>query len=184
MQTSSIIEKGGIRVFVDLLLSGHVGIVEQAVWALGNIACDSPTYRDGIVKSGGLKNLIRVVEVAVQELPKNPKIIEVIQSAIWSLSGICRTQPLPSYLLIKDALPVFFYTLKNSLLTDISILGNVCWAISYFTNNKREGPTKLDKIQACIDSGVVPTIIEYLGHSYDNLVVACLKIVGNIANGS
>lgn len=46
---------------MDLLLSPHVGIVEQAVWALGNIACDSPSYRDGIVKNGGLKNLIRVV---------------------------------------------------------------------------------------------------------------------------
>lgn len=51
--------------FVDLLLSTHVGIIEQAVWALGNIACDSSSYRDSIIKNGGLKNLIRVVEVAV-----------------------------------------------------------------------------------------------------------------------
>lgn len=64
-QTSSIIEKGGIKMFVDLLLSTHVGIIEQAVWALGNIACDSSSYRDSIIKNGGLKNLIRVVEVAV-----------------------------------------------------------------------------------------------------------------------
>ncbi len=64
-QTRSIIEKGGIKIFVDLLLSTHVGIVEQAIWALGNIACDSQGYRDMILKSGGLKNLIKVIEVAV-----------------------------------------------------------------------------------------------------------------------
>ena len=60
-QTRSIIEKGGIKIFVDLLLSIHVGIVEQAIWALGNIACDSQGYRDRILKNGGLKNLIKVI---------------------------------------------------------------------------------------------------------------------------
>lgn len=108
----------------------------------------------------------------------------MIQSAIWSLSGICRTQPLPNYLLIKDALPAFFYVVKNKLIKDISILGNVCWAISYNTNKTKEGPTKIDKIQACIDSGVVPVMIEYLENTYDNLVVACLKTIGNVANGN
>lgn len=63
-------------------------------------------------------------------------------------------------------------------------MGNVCWAISYFTNKTKEGPTKIDKIQACIDSGVVPSVIEFLDHSYDNLVVASLKTIGNIANGN
>lgn len=53
-QTNSIIEKGGVKIFVDLLLSEHAGIVEQAVWALGNIACDSAGYRDMILKAGGL----------------------------------------------------------------------------------------------------------------------------------
>lgn len=136
-QTGSIIEKGGLKIFIDLLLSPHVGIVEQAIWALGNIACDSPGFRDMIVKNGGHKNLIKVIEVAVSELPRNPAMQEIIQSATWSLSGICRIQPLPNYLLIKEALPVFFYVVKNNLIKELAILGNICWAISYYTNKQK-----------------------------------------------
>lgn len=67
-QTGPIIEKGGIKIFVDLLLSVHVGIVEQAIWVLGNIARDSSNYRDKIIKEGGLKNLIKLIELAIGQL--------------------------------------------------------------------------------------------------------------------
>ncbi len=43
---------------------------------------------------------------------------------------------------------------------------------------------KIDKIQNCINDGVVPKLIEYFNHSYDNLVVPCIKIIGNIASGT
>lgn len=71
-QTATIIDKNGIRIFVDLLMSEHVGIVEQAVWALGNIASDSPAYRDMIVKSGGLTNLIAVIDLSIKKLSQAP----------------------------------------------------------------------------------------------------------------
>lgn len=60
-QTGSVIDKGGIKIFVELLVSEHIGIIEQAVWALGNIASDQPSYRDSIIKSGGLSNLVKVI---------------------------------------------------------------------------------------------------------------------------
>lgn len=67
-QTGPIIEKGGIKIFVDLLLSVHAGIVEQAIWVLGNIARDSSNYREKIIKEGGLKNLIKLIELAISQL--------------------------------------------------------------------------------------------------------------------
>ena len=68
LQCSSIIDKGGIRIFVDLLLSEHPGIIEQSIWTLGNIACDIPAYRDSIINSGGVGNMIKVIEVSVSQL--------------------------------------------------------------------------------------------------------------------
>lgn len=62
-QCNSIIEKGGIKIFVDLLLSETIGVVEQAIWALGNIACDSSHHRDSILKFGGLKNMLKVIKM-------------------------------------------------------------------------------------------------------------------------
>jgi hypothetical protein len=68
IQTGSIIDKGGLKIFVNLLLSEHLGIVEQAIWVIGNIACDSPSYRNMIIKCDGHKNLIKVIEFAILQL--------------------------------------------------------------------------------------------------------------------
>jgi hypothetical protein len=38
-----------------------MGIVEQAIWAIGNISSDCVFYRDTIIRSGGLSNLVYVV---------------------------------------------------------------------------------------------------------------------------
>jgi hypothetical protein len=62
IQCQSIIDKGGIPLFVELLKSSNVGIVEQAIWAIGNISSDCVFYRDTIVRAGGLVNLVQVVE--------------------------------------------------------------------------------------------------------------------------
>ncbi len=58
IQCQSIIDKGGIPLFVDLLKSSNMGIVEQAIWAIGNISSDCVGYRDTIIKAGGLINLV------------------------------------------------------------------------------------------------------------------------------
>lgn len=34
-------------------------------------------------------------------------------------------------------MPVFFYVVQNNLIKDTSILANICWAISYKTDNKK-----------------------------------------------
>lgn len=59
-QCQSVVDKGGIPLFIKLLESPMEMTVEQAVWALGNIAGDTTFSRDTIVKMGGLDQLIRV----------------------------------------------------------------------------------------------------------------------------
>ena len=53
VQCQSIIDKGGIPLFVELLKSEKAGILEQAIWAIGNIASDKSLYRDMIIREGG-----------------------------------------------------------------------------------------------------------------------------------
>ena len=45
IQTQAIIDKGGIPLFVRLFENQYSIVSEQAVWAIGNIAGDSSTYR-------------------------------------------------------------------------------------------------------------------------------------------
>ena len=66
-----------------------MGIVEQAIWALGNIGSDCTFYRDTILKDGGLFNLIA--------LTKRVKDRQLLKNIAWTMSNVCRGNPLPRY---------------------------------------------------------------------------------------
>lgn len=92
-QCQSIVDKGAIPLFIKLLKSNMIGIVEQAVWALGNIASDSSFHRDTILRNGGIPNMI----YAIRHF-SDPYLIE---HSAWSISNMCRGQPLPNFDIIR-----------------------------------------------------------------------------------
>lgn len=60
-QCQSVIDKGAIDLFVKRLRSPHLGIIEQAIWAIGNIASDSSFHRDAIIRKGGIHGLMNII---------------------------------------------------------------------------------------------------------------------------
>ncbi len=53
-QCESVIDKGGIPIFIQLLYQNRSGLVDQAVWAIGNLSGDSVAYRDKIIQVGAI----------------------------------------------------------------------------------------------------------------------------------
>jgi importin subunit alpha-1 len=82
--TRAVIAHGAIPAFMELLNSPNVDVKEQAVWALGNIAGDSPTSRDQVLNAGVLRPILQICSPDAT--------ISMLRNATWSLSNLCRGQ--------------------------------------------------------------------------------------------
>uniref|UniRef100_A0A5B6Z4Y8 Importin subunit alpha n=1 Tax=Davidia involucrata TaxID=16924 RepID=A0A5B6Z4Y8_DAVIN len=164
--TRVVIEHGAVPKFVQLLSSASDDVREQAVWALGNVAGDSPSCRDLVLGNGALMPLLA-------QLNEHSK-LSMLRNATWTLSNFCRGKPPTPFEQVKPALPVLQQLIH---LNDEEVLTDACWALSYLS----DGPN--DKIQAVIEAGVCPRLVELLLHPSPTVLIPALRTVGNIVTG-
>jgi len=167
-QTQAVVSAGAIPFFLKLLESPHQNVSEQAVWALGNIIGDGPQCRDYCISLGVVKPLLSFI---------NPTIpISFLRNVTWVIVNLCRNKdPPPAIETIQEILPALCVLIHH---TDINILVDTVWALSYLTDGGNE------QIQMVIDSGVVPFLVPLLSHQEVKVQTASLRAVGNIVTGT
>jgi len=165
--TRVVVDHGAAPIFVQLLNSPSDDVREQAVWALGNIAGDSPKLRDLVLSSNALEPLLR-------QLDPNTSRMSMLRNATWTLSNFCRGKPQPAFAMVAPALPTLAALIYNN---DEEVLTDACWALSYLSDGTN------DRIQAVIDGGVCRRLIELLMHSSPQVQTPALRTVGNIVTG-
>lgn len=172
--TKCVVELGGVQCFVNLLSSPNAEVREQAVWALGNIAGDSPEYRDLVLKTGGSMHRLITILVNEQVQPK----LTMIRNATWCMSNFCRGKPKPDFTQIQGCIPVLAKLIMQS---DPEVLTDSCWALSYVTDDQTKGNIK---IQAVVSQpGICARLIYLLQHGTNAVQVPALRTIGNIVTG-
>jgi hypothetical protein len=90
-------------------------VKEQAVWALGNIAGDSPSCRDIVLREGALRPLLDILNTSAYKLT-------MLRNATWTLSNFCRGKtPQPDWNIVQVCLPVLanlLHSTDEEVLTD------------------------------------------------------------------
>jgi len=167
--TKVCVDHFAVPKFVNLLNSPNDDVREQAVWALGNIAGDSATLRDLVLKAQALMPLLRQLDPNT-----NTTRVSMLRNATWTLSNFCRGKPQPAFELVKPALPTLAGLIYSN---DEEVLTDACWALSYLSDGTNE------KIQAVIDAGVCRRLVELLMHQSAQVKTPALRTVGNIVTG-
>ncbi|PIN04639.1 Karyopherin (importin) alpha [Handroanthus impetiginosus] len=164
--TKVVIDHGAVPIFVRLLSSSSDDVREQAVWALGNVAGDSPKCRDLVLSYGALMPLLGQFNDQAK--------LSMLRNATWTLSNFCRGKPQPHFEQVKPALPALAHLIHTN---DEEVLTDACWALSYLSDGTN------DKIQAVIEAGVCPHLVELLLHPSPSVLIPALRTVGNIVTG-
>lgn len=142
-------DHGAIEALVKLLGTKNIEVVEQAIWALGNLAGDNVNIRNLIIQRGAVEPISSIVMAC-------PPGTSFCRNAAWALTNLCRGRPGPPFYQIKNAIVALSKVLIEN--SKIEIISDICWAFSYVTDEGKDG------FKTIIESQVVGRIIQLLEH--------------------
>lgn len=167
--TQAIVDADGVPVLLRLVVSDNVLVMEQALWAIGNIAGDGPATRDMLIALGAMETLLAIINTeGISQV--------MLKNCTWGIANLCRGKnPAPAYAKVAPALPVMCRLLY---LDDHEILADACWCVSYLSDGGEA------KVQALLDSNVVPRVAELLQVDNSMVQTPAIRTLGNIITGT
>ncbi|XP_022847056.1 putative late blight resistance protein homolog R1A-3 [Olea europaea var. sylvestris] len=160
-----LIDCGAVPIFVRLLSSPEDVLREQALEVLGYFARDSTKSRDLVLTYGILMPLLAQFNDKTK--------LSIMRKATWTLSNLCQGKPLPQFDQVKSALLPLAHLIHTD---DKKVLKYACLALLNLTDGTK------DIIQAVINAGVFPRLVELLLYPSPLVSIPAMCTVGNIVS--
>jgi hypothetical protein len=146
-------------------------LAQQAIWALGNLAGDSPFCRDAVMQAGCAAVLCDHL-AAADRLPQQ-------RTAAWAACNASRTEPHSDVETLRP-LVVGLAQLVSSGLADEEALSQALWALAYVSQD--DGRPSAAVAQALGERGI-RRLVELMQHKAIAVSRPALRTVGKLAGG-
>lgn len=127
-QTEYVARHGAIPPLVSMLGEDDDAIVDQAVWALGNMAGDCETIRDTVLSQGALFRILGLIEkyrVAKEH-------IKILRNLTWLMANLCRGRNPPP---AEDVMEVVEGVVERLVtINDLDVVSDCFWCLSYIVD--------------------------------------------------
>jgi len=167
-RTKVVVDAGAVPILVRLLTIHCDEVRVEAVWNIGRIAGESPTYRDLVLQSGAVGPLL-------QQFSQQNADLQMTRSVTMAISNLCSNDPESVFELVRSCFPTLSRLIYHP---DEEVLSLACWTISYLSDGANE------KVQAIIDVGAYRRLVELLVHPSSAIQGSALRTVGNIVAGN
>ncbi|GAY68248.1 hypothetical protein CUMW_262640 [Citrus unshiu] len=170
-----VIDHGAVPIFVKLLASPSDNVCEQAVWALGNVAGDSPRCRDLVLGEGTLIPVRPALPVLAQLIRSNDE--EVLTDACWALSYLSdgtndKVQAVIEAGVCPRLVELLGHRSRLVLTAALRTIGNIVMGNDFQT-------------QCIINCGALPYLLGLLIHNHNKSIKEKVCwLISNIACGN
>lgn len=177
VQTKVIVEFGACPLLVDMLSENDEEIVDQAVWALGNISGESEKMRNMIIFSNATEVLSKIGII----LSSEKKYIKILRNIVWLLSNLNRgNNPPPPIESIYNSMPLLEKLIQSE---DSDVLTDALWTSVYISEFSQESANLI------LRSPIFENILVYLNSASNNnfstgSVFPLVKFPGALASSS
>lgn len=163
-----------IEYCIKLLYSKNRELIDQVFWCLGNIAGESPKYRDIIVNNGGLHQLCQNLD---SEISYEKRDIKKIRNQAWVIGNFIRPKPTPPVSLTHICFPVFKRIFTG--IGDTEVLSDAMFCLSYITMIMEK-----DEMRMFLDNDIITKrTLHFLSNPVNKIVTPFLRTCGNLIAG-